>query len=114
MKIDDIDIYHLPKWLEGIFEGVESLCHETLKKESEAYRKILNETDDLLERHRVISTNVDGDKINEPLELSVEEAKALSRFCHLESNRKELEAIQIYLIGAKHMLELMELLKLTK
>ena len=44
MKIDDIDIYHLPKWLERIFEGVESLCHETLKKESEAYRKILNET----------------------------------------------------------------------
>ncbi len=114
MRIDDIDIYHLPKWLEGIFEDVESLVHETLKKESEAYRKILNETDDLLERHRVISTIVDGDKINEPLELSAEEAEALSRFCHLESDRKDMEAIQIYLIGAKHMWELLELLKLAK
>ncbi len=44
MRIDDIDIYHLPKWLEGIFEDIESLCNKTLKKESEAYRKILNET----------------------------------------------------------------------
>ena len=95
-------------------KALRGLCHETLKKESEVYRKILNETDDLLERHRVISTIVDGDKINEPLELSVEEAKALSRFCHLELDRKELEAIQIYLMGAKHMWELMELLKLAK
>ncbi|WP_461810460.1 DUF6664 family protein [Faecalimonas sp.] len=114
MRIDNIDIYHLPKWLEGIFEDIESLCHKTLKKESEAYRKILNQTDDLLEKYRVISTIVDGDKINESLELSVEEAEALSRFCHLESDRKDMETIQIYLMGAKHMWELMELLKLAK
>lgn len=114
MKFDDIDIYNLPKWLEGIFEGIESLCHETLKKESEAYRNILNETNDLLEKYRVISMIFDGDTINESLKLSAEEGKALTRFCYLESDRKEIEATQIYLIGAKHMWELMELLKVAE
>jgi hypothetical protein len=114
MKIDDIDIYNLPKWLEGFFENAETVCRDTLEKESEAYRNILSETHDLLEKYRFLSTIADGDTITESMNLSMEEVKALSKFYRLEADRKTIEATQIYLIGAKHMWELMELLKLIK
>lgn len=113
MRIDDIDIYNLPTWLHGIFEDVELTCYETLTKESEFYRDILSEAHELLEKHRFISTIVDGDKIEEPMKLSVEEAEVLSKFWKLEVDRRSMEATQIYLMGARHMWELMELLKLV-
>ena len=47
------------------------------------------------------------------MKLSVEEAEALSKFWKLEVDRRSMEATQIYLMGARHMWELMELLKLV-
>ena len=114
MRIDEIDIYNLPRWLHGIFEDVERNCYETLETESEFYRIVLSETQDLLEKYRFLSTIADGDPIEEPMNLSIEEAKALSEFWRLETDRKDMEAIQIYLMGGRHMWELMELLKLIK
>lgn len=112
MRIDDIDIYNLPLWLNGIFEEVERICYETLKEESEFYRNVLAEAHELLEKYRFTSTIADGDKIEESLSLSVEEAKALSRFWALETDHKTMEAVQLYLLGGKHIWELLELLKL--
>lgn len=110
VRIGDIDIYHLPAWLEGIFEEVERTCYEKLEEESEFYRKILEETHELLDEHRFLSTIADSDEIEEPMDLNLEEVKALSRFWVLETDRMSMEKVQMYLLGCRHMWEAMELL----
>lgn len=114
MRMDDIDIYNLPMWLQAIFEDIERSCYETLVGESEFYQTVLNETHELLEEYRFLSMLADGDTIEEPMNLSIKEAAALSKFWKLETDRREMETIQIYFMGARHMWELLELLKLTK
>ena len=112
VRIGDIDIYHLPAWLEGIFEEVERTCYEKLEEESEFYRKILEETHELLDEHRFLSTIADSDEIEEPMDLNLEEVKALSRFWVLETDRMSMEKVQMYLLGCRHMWEAMELLRM--
>lgn len=114
MRIDDIDIYDLPMWLQAVFEAIERNCCKTLEAESEFYQAVLDETHELLDEYRFLSTLVDGDTIEEPMNLSIKETEALSKFWRLETDRREMETIQIYFMGAKHMWELMELLKLKK
>lgn len=110
VRIGDIDIYHLPAWLEGIFEEVERTCYEKLEEESEFYRKVLEETHALLDKHKFLSTIADSDEIEEPMNLNLEETKALSRFWLLETDRMSMERVQMYLLGCRHMGEAMELL----
>ena len=38
MKINDIDLYNLPLWLNGVAEKLEEGCQEELKKESDLYK----------------------------------------------------------------------------
>lgn len=110
MRIGDIDIYYLPKWLEAIFEEAKRTCYEKLEEESEFYRNTLNEVHELLEAHRFLSTIADNDKIKESMNLTLEEVKALSRFWVLENDRMSMEMVQMYLLGCRHMWEAMELL----
>lgn len=42
------DIYHLPLWLSGIYDEIQERCVKTLKEDSDAYGRILNETSQLL------------------------------------------------------------------
>lgn len=114
VRIGDIDIYHLPAWLEAIFEEVERTCYEKLEEESEFYRNILSEVHELLDKHKFLSTIADSDEIEEPLNLNLEETKALSRFWLLETDRMSMERVQMYLLGCRHMWETMELLDLRK
>ena len=86
MRIEDIDIYKLPRWLEGIFEEVERICYETLEEESEFYKRVLEETHELLEKYEFLSTIADNDEIREPMNLSITEVQALSRFWLLETD----------------------------
>lgn len=110
VRIDDIDIYNLPRWLEGIFEEVERICYETLEEESEFYKGVLEEIHELLEKYDFLSTIADNDEIREPMNLSITEVQALSRFWLLETDRMSMEMVQMYLLGCRHMWELMELL----
>lgn len=110
VRIDDIDIYKLPRWLEGIFEEVERICYETLEEESEFYKRVLEETHELLDKYDFLSTIADNDEIREPMNLSITEVQALSRFWLLETDRMSMERVQMYLLGCRHMWELMELL----
>lgn len=73
VRIDDIDIYKLPRWLEGIFEEVERICYETLEEESEFYKGVLEETHELLDKYDFLSTIADHDEIREPMNLSITE-----------------------------------------
>lgn len=114
MRIDDIDIYKLPRWLEGIFEEVERICYETLEEESEFYKRVFEETHELLEKYDFLSTIADNDEIREPMNLSITEVQALSRFWVLETDRMSMEMVQMYLLGCRHMWELMELLGIKR
>lgn len=110
MRISEIDLYHLPGWMNAVFEQVEKQCEEELEWESETYRKIIKEEHTLLDQYSFLSTLVDGDKITENMELTVEEVRALSRFLALEDDRREIEAMKYFLLGGREVVEMMELL----
>lgn len=46
------------------------------------------------------------------MNLTVSELEALSRFWRLETDWKDMENLQMYLLGGRHMLELLQLLKM--
>lgn len=55
----------------------------------------MEESGEILDKYRFISTIIDGDTITKPMNLTVSELEALSRFWRLETNRKDLENLQI-------------------
>lgn len=113
MKMSDIDIHDLPLWLNGICEEIEKNVVIELQKESPIYVGILERSSELLDQYRFISTLIDGDTIKEPMPLSISEARAFSEFLALEADRRDMETVQIYLFGCRHMLQLLQILKLT-
>ncbi len=110
MRISEIDLYHLPGWMNAVFEQVEKQCEEELERESETYRKIIKEEYTLLDQYPFLSTLVDGDKITENMELTVEEVRALSQFLALEDDRRGIEALKYFLLGERGAIETMEML----
>ena len=90
MKIEDIDIYHLPLWA----------C------------AVVDEIDKLLFKYPFISKLIDRDEIEEPMDLTLEQTKALSRFLALDADREDYERIQLYLMGCQHTIEVLQLLEL--
>lgn len=107
MIFKDFDLYSMPSWMSGIFDDLEEGCINKLEKESNFYKQILKESSDLLERYRYISILSAGDDLEEPIELSIEGARALARFMRLESDRKDMEVLQTYLFGLRHMFQLL-------
>ncbi len=79
MKFGDMDICNLPLWMGHLVDEIQTKCTEALL-ESEQYEQLSKEGSELLETYRFISMLTDRDDILEPLHLSIEEAKALSRF----------------------------------
>ena len=112
MKMKDFTTYDLPLWLNAAVEELERRCIAELKEENLFYKEVLEETSKLLNQHRFISTLADKDPITEPMNLSLEETKALSRFLALEGDRRDMENIQSYLLGCRHALEILVLLKM--
>lgn len=112
MRINDIDLYNLPLWLNGIAEKLEEGCRKELEKESDFYNQVLEESDNILEKYRFISTIIDGDTITKPINLSISEVEALSRFLILETDRKDMENLKMYLLGGRHMIQLLQLLNM--
>lgn len=110
MRIGEIDLYHLPVWMNAVFEQVEKQCEEELERESETYRKIIKEEHTLLDQYPFLSTLTAGDEITEDMKLTVEEARALTRFLALEDDRRGIEAVKYYLLGGRGAVEMMELL----
>lgn len=110
MRISEIDLYHLPGWMNAVFEQVENQCEEELERESETYRKIVKEEHTLLDQYPFLSMLTAGDEITEGMELTVEELKALSRFLALEDDRRGIEAMKYFLLGGRGAVEMMELL----
>ena len=110
MRISEIDLYHLPGWMNAVFEQVEKQCEEELERESETYRKIIKEEHTLLDQYPFLSMLTAGDEIIENMKLTVEEARALSRFLALEDDRRGIEAVKYYLLGGRGAVEMMELL----
>ena len=110
MRIGEIDMYDIPVWMNAIFNQVEQQCEEELERESETYRKIIEEEHILLDQYLFLSMLTDGDKITKGMKLTMEEVKALSRFIALEDDRRGIEAVQYYLLGGRGAVEMMELL----
>lgn len=111
MKIEDVDIYDLPIWACAVVDEISETCKNRLKSSPE-YSRILKESDELLFKYPFISKIIDRDEINEPIELSVEKAKALSQFLALDADREDYERIQLYLMGCQHTIEILELLEI--
>ena len=109
MNIKNIDIYNLPVWFSNIIEEADILCEEALK-ESVFYNMIIEERSSLLDRYGFISKLKDNDMITEPLKLTYEETKVLSRFFALEYDKARAESIQMYLLGGKHVFKLLQTL----
>lgn len=86
MKLKDIDIHNLPLWLSSVCEAWERECENELKKESDFYNRVLEESSKLLEKHRFISTLIDQDEITEPMLLTTDETRALSKFLALDTD----------------------------
>lgn len=110
MRISEIDLYHLPGWMNTVFEQVEKQCEEELERESETYRKIIKEEHTLLDQSPFLSTLMDGNEIAESMELTVEEVGALSQFLALEDDRRGIEEVKYFLLGGRGTVEIMELL----
>ena len=51
MRIGEIDMYDIPVWMNAIFNQVEQQCEEELERESETYRKIIEEEHILLDQY---------------------------------------------------------------
>ena len=113
MRISEINLYHLPGWMNAVFEQVEKQCEEELERESETYRKIIKEEYALLDQYPFLSMLTAGDETTEGMELTVEEMKALSRFLVLEDDRREIEAVKYFLLGGRGVVEMLELLGLV-
>ena len=111
MKIEDVDIYDLPIWACAVVDEISETCKNRLKSSPE-YSRILKESDELLFKYPFISKIIDRDEINEPIELSVEKAKALSQFLALDADREDYERIQLYLMGCQHTIEILQLLEI--
>ena len=111
MKIEDIDIYHLPLWACAVVDEISEGCKNRLKVSPE-YSRIEEESDKLLFKYPFISKLIDRDEIEEPMDLTLEQTKALSRFLALEADREDYERIQLYLMGCQHMIEMLQLLEL--
>lgn len=110
MKIEDVDIYDLPIWACAVVDEISETCKNRLKS-SPKYSRILKKSDELLVKYPFISKIIDRDEINEPIELSIEKAEALSQFIALDSDREEYERIQLYLMGCQHIIEVLQLLE---
>lgn len=98
MKIEDMDIYHLPLWIYAVEDEISEGCKNQLKVSPE-YCRIEEESNKLLFNYPFISKLIDRDEIKEPLNLTLEQTKALSRFLALDSDREDYERIQLYLMG---------------
>ena len=51
-------------------------------------------------------------KSKTPMDLTLEQTKALSRFLALDADREDYERIQLYLMGCQHTIEVLQLLEL--
>lgn len=96
--------------MNAVFEQVEKQCEEELERESETYRKIIKEEHVLLDQSSFLSMLTAEDEITEGMKLTVEEARALSRFLELEDDRRGIEAVKYYLLGRRGAVEMTELL----
>lgn len=110
MDIKNIDIYDLPKWFSDIIEEVDILCEEALRS-SVSYNKITEERYRILDKHKFILRLTDDGVVDEPMELTVGETKALSRFFGLEYDKARAESIQMYLLGCSHIFKLLRALE---
>lgn len=110
MDIKNIDIYNLPKWFSDIIEEVDILCIEALEG-SVSYNKVTEEWYRILNRYRFISKLMDEDITEEPMDLTAEETKALSRIFALERDKARAESIQMYLLGCSHIFKLLRALE---
>ena len=109
MKIENVDIYDLPIWACAVVDEISETCKNWLKSSPE-YSRILKESDELLFKYPFISTLIDRDKIEEPMDLTLKQAKALSRFLALDADREDYERIQLYLMGCQHTIKALQLL----
>lgn len=111
MKIEEVNIYDMPIWLCAVIDEISETCKKRLK-ECPEYRSLVNESDELLFRYPFISTLIDRDKIEKPMNLTKKEAKALSRFLALDADRENYERIWLYLVGCQHTVKGLQLLEL--
>ena len=93
-KIAEIDTDDLPIWMCAVVDSVSENCKKRLKT-SPQYSRIVEESDKLLFQYPFISTLIDRDKIETPMNLTLEQTKALSRFLALDADREDYERIQI-------------------
>ena len=104
MKIAEIDTDDLPIWMCAVVDVVSENCKKRLKT-SPQYSRIVDQ-------YPFISTLIDRDKIETPMNLTLEQTKALSRFLALDADREDYERIQLYLMGCQHTIEVLQLLEL--
>ena len=113
MTMKDINTYDLPLWLQKYWEDIENECFFKLKNESEQYKKLYDECDELMVKNDYIAKIIDGDATHHPMELGLEETKLLSKFLQKLSDQQELEQMQVYLMGCSDMYHMLKLLEIV-
>lgn len=81
MKIAEIDTDDLPIWMCAVVDTVSENCKKRLKT-SPQYSRIVEESDKLLFQYPFISTLIDRDKIETPMNLTLEQTKHCPDFSH--------------------------------
>ena len=92
MKIEDIDIYHLPLWACAVVDEISEGCKNRLKVSPE-YSRIEEESDKLLFKYPFISKLIDRDEIEEPMDLTLEQTKEARFMPSLVQNRVQIGVI---------------------
>lgn len=79
-------------------------------RSSISYSRITEECYSILNKYNFILRLDDGD-MEEPIELTAEETKALFRFIALKHDKARAESIQMYLLSCSHIFKLLRTLE---
>ena len=114
ISMKNIDTYDLPIWLQQYWEMIVNNTFHKLLEECRQYKEIYDECEKMLDKHKFISTVMDGDAIKNSIALTDEEVKQLSKYLQMFKDCNELEQMQIYLYGSRDMYYMLKLLEIIE
>lgn len=112
MMIDNVDFCDPTHWYDRFFDSILDTCREELWSGSSAYQEIEAKCNEILERYGNVDLVVDRSTVKKPITFSEDELAALSQYQKLDSDSKELEAVQMYLLGCRHTLQMLQFLEM--
>lgn len=114
MSMKEINSYELPVWMQRCWDDIVNESFHKLTMESEQYKELYENCNQMTDKHKYIAEIVDGDSQRYPVKLEPEETKLLSKYLQMLSDQQELEQMQIYLLGCRDMYRVLRLLEIVE